>query len=267
MEPDAFDIKYGNQLWMSVPIYVKFLKECLSRGMYHLIFLSDVISDYAYNSDDLRYVLRDRAAKFISDNTTTHFPKHYIQDGNGAFQSVFDCMKLCNTFVVHNVKHGSSGERKGYLTNMFLLAERDTKSYTPLILGMVERSRLIEAKTCLINNTPMPTDLLELWIDSSVEDMGSKIKPLYRRHIKTSAENIGLTIKTFPNLSKEVMVDVIPTTKTIEESIARDKSLLGTFYDFSSGKYVSDIIQMPYKSSLMDRMMGDLDEVFAAITG
>lgn len=266
IEPDAFDIKYGGQLWMSSPKYVNFLRECLSRRLYHIIFLSDVTYDHASSMDELRYILKERAKNAVINGITTHFPKRGIVAGIGAFQFIFECMKLCNSFVVHSARYGNSGDKKTYLTNMFLLAEFNaSNNYIPLIVGMVEKSRIVEARKCFVNNTPMPTDLIELWVDSSIEELGSKIKPLFRKHMKFGIENAGLTIKSFPSLSKEIMFDIIPPVSTVEEIGARNASLLNTFYDYVGGKSELDYGPLCHDDSMIDVLLKDLDEVFVAI--
>lgn len=266
VDPDAFDIKYGGQTWMSSPVYVKFLKECLNRNMYHLIFLSHVGIDSKYGSSDIKSAVLGRAKGIILSNTTTHFPKAPLESGVGTFQFIFDCIKLYNSFVLHSAKYGNTGEKKKFLTNMFFLAEQlSPKKYNPLIVGMVEKGRIMEARKCFINNTPMPTDLLELWVDSSVEETGSKLKPLFRRHLKLGAENTGLTIKTFPDLYKEIMFDMMPPVDTTHEEEARNSQLLNIYYDFCSGKYEPDHPSRCNVDTYVEGISKDLDEVLAAI--
>lgn len=265
VEPDAFDIKYGAQTWMAKPMYVRFLKECLNRGMYHIIFLSDVMSDSKLSKDALKGVLLSRVGCAIVGNTT-HFPKAPLELGVGTFQFMFDCVRLCNSFTLHAVKYGSAGERKKYLANMFFLAEQlSPRKYNPLIVGMVEKSRIVEARKCFINNVPMPTDLLEIWIDSSVEEVGSKLKPLFRKYLKFGAENAGLTIKTFPDLNKEVMFDVMPPVNTMEEVEAGSSKLLNVYYDFRDGKYEMDLPDVTHADTFVNGVSRDIDEVFATI--
>lgn len=266
VDPDAFDIKYGGQAWMSNPVYVKFLRECLSRNMYHLIFLSDVVTDGKFSSSDIKNVVISRAKHAIANYNTTHFPKASLESGVGTFQSIFDCIKLCNTFVLHSAKYGNTGERKKFLTNMFFLAEQiSAKKYNPLIVGMVEKSRIMEARKCFVNNTPMPTDLLELWVDSSVEKIGSKLKPLFRKHLKLGAENAGLIIKTFPDLNREIMFDVMPPVDTMMEEEARNSQLLNLYYDLHDGKYEIDHPGNHHTDAYVEGVSRDIDEVFAAI--
>lgn len=265
IEPDEFDMKYGKQQWMANAKYIKFIKECLSRNMYNIILLSDFTMDWSCSS--LKNMLLSRAFNRLNRSVTTHFPRAVPEANIKSSQFMFECMKLCNSFVLHYIKYNGVPTGKNYLTNMFLLADKiSSTEYNPLVVGMVEKDRIIEARKCFITSSPMPTDLLELWVDSSVEEAGSKLKPLFRKYMKANFERVGIPIRYFPNLRKEIMCDVIPKRETIEEAHAWNSSILKMFYEYGKDEYELDRPEH-YKgdSTILSNLSKDIDEVLAAI--
>lgn len=206
IEPDEFDRLYAKEnSWMLNPEYVSFIRKCLDEEMYHLLLLSSMNCDCHETSRQILVEIRERAlSRLEGPPRSVNIPTNTFLVGSSTPKIMLNYVRLANFFAEHTMKAGSyiSGT---YITNMFLLMHKSVGQCSPLIIGMVPWDRAEEVRACFINNTPMPVEALEIWIDSNISP---RVKSMFNRYLGLRIKQRGIPVKYFDDLRKEVIVDM-----------------------------------------------------------
>lgn len=269
---DPFDALYGSSSYASDPSYVKFLRNCLDKEYYNILLLSDPSTD-CVSGDTLRPIIYSRAMNWVRANkpsTNGSFNKHIVYSSAKSVSSIYDCVRLFNNWQLHVHKLG--GEQNTYLTNMYFLAKIPGKhlfahpDMKVLFSVMVRKDCMHTVRAHFASNTPIPSSLLELWVDSSVEAQGSAMKPHFRKYIKSKFEAGGVSIRYVDNLNDEILhVLALPTFSTLEDSKKWEQEKLEEFYKYRQGHILladnntsGDVVRV---EALLRRFNEMLDEV------
>lgn len=268
--PDAFDILYSTDRWKDNPLFVKFIEVCLEKEMYNLILLCPFSSNHTDILKIKARILNNANAFIYNTWVNTHFRKTPHESTVNTIQDMFNCVKMCNTFTVHRMKSTTALAGIKYLTNLMFLGEYGSSNsdITPLVIGMVDKDNMQDVRRCFANNVPIPTSLIELWIDESVEAIGSKLKPLFRKHIKFKAEEVGIPLKYFSDLRAEVMVPITTDMDTTEDIRAQQSRLLNKFYDVANGLedlYKPGLYSVEAVTQHTEILSREIDEVLAIV--
>jgi hypothetical protein len=127
--------------------------------------------------------------------------------------NMFEFVKYSASWVIHRGKDR-------YVSNTLFLGTTTSGvgKVNPLFCVMVKKENAAYVKACFITNTPIPSSMIELWVDESVEATGSKMKPLFRKAIKSKLETSGVPVVYFSNLKEKIVRSLsLPTTATITE--------------------------------------------------
>lgn len=239
-EPDLFDSLYGIEVTSS-PTYLKFLKECIDKKYYGLLFLCAPTGEIG---NRLLSLLRSSFDSLVSRPFNVQFTTNMVHIGNSPLQDIFDRSRLLNRWATSWYKFRKL-DAKTYLSNIYFLAEMPGKvsgvvSATKVLFTvMVKRADLPVIRAHFATNTPIPSSLLELWIDNSVEDVGSNIKPYFRKYIKAKFQAAGVSMKYFDNLNGEIIsTHKMPVLNTIRDRVEWEQSKLEEWYECVEGKLI-----------------------------
>jgi len=245
-ELDKFDKIYGVKGWKSNEAFITFLRKAIQSGEYTIPLLA-VQGDEVLSTELLVSSLKERARSWATVSPRADNIDRYFRAGQPSMEAVFRDIILSNKWTIHRLRRPQRTDtREIYLTNFMFLASLGEGSvsdclaagtYKPLFSLMVKRENMGLVKSYFITNTAVPSGLVELWIDESLEGEGSKLKPVFRKLLKSKLEASGVQVKYFSDLGKEIIRTLsIPKFRTVD---AREKwmdQLLDEVYDVSEGK-------------------------------
>lgn len=274
---DEFERAYGGGDWRGSGGYVKFIKACLDKKYYHLILLSNFESDSVNFPSKYRFkeVMTCRlTSRIISQNYYTHFRKNIISRSGASLTDIFDKIRLMNDWSLTTTRR-NKGESNTYLTNLLFLGElsneqQSVKSMKVLLCGMVKSTHIALARSYVLAGIPMPSSILELWIDESLEATGSRLKPLYRNNIKTKLQESGVQIRVFPDLSKELLHKPEFSFSTLEEQRTWISDILKEYSNVVAGRLVYKASDINTSNATItkniEKVALDIEEVIGSIT-
>lgn len=226
MQPDEFDRLYGGGSWKTNEPLTKFLTKCVENGYYNVLLLANFGFDYPTVDTFITHVIRDMGQwlhvsnSCLSDNLSV--PSLIVGQSD-----IFECVKYSSGWTMHK------GVMK-YVTNTLFLGSTTANmlDIKPLFCVMVKKEDAAYVKTCFITNTAIPSSMLHLWVDESVEANGSKIKPLFRKVVKSKLQASGVTITYFDNLGEKIVRRLmIPLNTTVEQLESWKNGLVQGMYE------------------------------------
>lgn len=231
LEVDEFDIKYGSASWISNPQILKAVKTMLEKGDY----FSALMANYCQGTyPDFKSNLAKAVERFYlrSTDTTCYYPISLTHTAVG-IEDVFDYMRMFNSYMCFRISRGNL-KGKNYLTNMLFLAECATNGTNPKVLAivMVKKEDVFAIRQRFINNEPIPSTMMELWVDNVLESEGDKLKPHFRKFIKNKFENIEVPIKYFDNLDKEVTRTLTCGSTSLQDRTGWAEELIKEYVDY-----------------------------------
>lgn len=259
---DPFDAIYGSDGYLGSQDYTRFLKNCLEKEYYNVLLLSDPGNDYVEGGANLVETLRRRANIWITSDRANHGAiNRYVQNsGVKSIAKVYDSIRMLNTWLMHTHKIGAG--YNSYLTNMYFMAEmegkrtRATSDMKVLFCVMVKKEDVLPVRGHFVSNTPIPSSLLELWVDSSLEAQGNKMKPHFRKYIKSKSEAAGIPIKYFDSLNDEILhVMKQQSFASLEDSRKWTQEKVQEYYKYSHGEILLCNDGVPMDESRVSPMM------------
>lgn len=265
---DPFDAIYGSDGYLGSPDYTRFLKNCLEKEYYSVLLLSDPSMDYVETGNELVETLRRRAYALITSDRTNHggISRYVHNSGVKSMARVYDSVKMLNTWLMHAHKVGV--EYSSYLTNMYFMAEMGGKrthassDMKILFCVMVKKENILLVRGHFVSNTPIPSSLLELWVDSSLEAQGNKMKPHFRKYIKSKSEAAGISIKYFDTLNDEILHTMKHQSfVSLEDSRKWTQEKLQEYYKYIHGEIVLCNGDIPMDENRMNPMISKFVEM------
>lgn len=199
---DAVDIRTSSG---SSTINIATIAEALKRQYQHIV--DRPIDTNLYLANYSGYTGALNVVKMATVGTNFGIAKVNTKNGEGAFkkpQYLFG-----RYFIAHLLDFAANG--------MPLISRNATTyetTHTPIplmsLMFKVEHIRLV--RSYLMLNKEVPVELLELWVDSSLDDLSSPhpIRKAYMKYIRKPAEVAGLTIRIVPNLDSELFEKMAP---------------------------------------------------------
>lgn len=245
LERSEYERTYELQKWKDNKVYIGFIRTCLAKKYYNLLlFLNHNQVKDSKTSDNIKRQLISTFRTFVCNTCyNPHFSTQYITI-TGPMQVLFDSIRMTNSWVTYYSRRTNKNEaQKIYLGNMYFLSEVEL-SYSsgisnvrPLFCLMVKKEYMPVIRAHFISNIPIPASMLELWIDKSLEGEGSKMKPHFRKFIKSKLEGSGVQVKYFDSLKEQLIEELrIPTFSTIGAKHEWHQGLLQSWYDVQLGK-------------------------------
>lgn len=262
--PDTvFDEKYGRQGWKNSPPLINLIKKCIAEGLYNVpLLLTDGDSSTSIELIPAHICTRAKDWVLVTPSVINIGDTAILR--SISVEGVFKDVRLLNTWARHPMRKTNKLDRITYITNLMFLASISDNShisnslagdtYKPLFCMMVKRSDIRMVKAHFITNTPMPSSLMELWVDSSVEAEGSSLKPYFRKYIKSKLEVSGVKIQTFDNLGKEIIRKLkMPSFNILKDKEEWLDGMLDSFYGTKANTlaYKDDLLR-PLSQSVIE---------------
>lgn len=235
--------------WRSHPEFAGMVTKAIKEGHYNVPLLLGVGDE----QNDIKSTLSHLVGR-VTGMCTGRINIRNIDTcsipGVGGMEGMFSDICVTTNWVMHKMRRTSKEEhRPVYLANyMFLASIPDAvsvhkaveeKTFKPLFGVMVKAENVADVKAFVLTNTAIPSSMVELWEDESVEEQGSKLKPHFRKHLKSKLAASGVTIKTFKDLGKEIIRTLkapkFPTITAREEWL---QHVLEGAYDVKEGKMI-----------------------------
>lgn len=245
-ETTAYEENYGGAAWKKNKVYTKFLKACLDKGYYNLLLFLKHSSCLALNNyKGIHDWFMQTFRGYLNAPYESSLRYNY-RVITGPLSHLFDTTRMINDWVVyHTRKTVKDTTRITYLGNMYFLAEvseehlRDlpTANIKPLFCLVARKEYLPLLRAYFITNIPIPASMLELWVDNSLEEEGSKLKPLFRKYVKSRLVSSGVSIKYFDNLKVELLDEFkLPPFATLVAKKKWSEEVVNGWYDILEGK-------------------------------
>lgn len=277
---DDYEKSYGAGGWKNNSIYVSFMKACLEKKYYNLLlFINHTAISQVKSIDALSQTMHARFTDYVVKRTYVPHFCSILRTTSGAYPSLFDSVRMSNTWGIYTPRKVGTETRKAYLHNMFFIAEvdpmyvgnLDRANITPLMCLMVKKENMPLIRAHFITNLPIPANMLELWVDNSLEAEGSKLKPHFRKFVKNRLVSAGVEVKSFNSLREQIISEFsIPKFRTIDDKSHWTKEVLGSYYDIvnKAKKYktVPSTITTDSKiEAVLDLLKKELEDVKASI--
>lgn len=240
---DEFDKLYSPD-WRGVSWYSDFIKKCIEKKYYHILMLTTPNRDSVMSATTLKAALVSRITTDVVGSSTGYIRQRMNVSYGDTIPSVIERVRLFNSWRLSQSRKDSSGNCKTYVTNLMFLAETNTKvdnfneHFSILMCAMVPSDMFPIIRARILAGFPLPVEAIELWTDSKLEAEGSKIKPFFRKSIKTKMEASGVPIKVFPDLTKEILRCARIRFATEDEKEQFGASVLQEVCDNSNGKTI-----------------------------
>ncbi len=242
-EMNSYDIllnqKQGAQPWQANTVYVDFLKKCVETEQYNIVLFIDHKKDsICKTKNQLRKNLHDRFKEY----TEAPIDLSIYREGRNNAKSYVDVIAnnkyFCSWAVGKTRRADNEAAHFQFLTNFYYMAKLNELnghySIEPMYSVMVKKEYLSYVRACLLTNTPLPVEILELWVDSKLDktDSDYKIRPTFIKSIRTPFKNAGMKIQVFDNLFETMYARLkMPKFKNIQERMEWIKELSAKLMD------------------------------------
>lgn len=250
---DEFDMIYAGGDWRLNLEYVEFIKKCIEKKYYNILFLLCVDEDRDMDNASFKEAIIDRFRHRMSGPYNTNFPRSPYSS-YATIDGLFERVRLMNSWTISLLrKSRASEDTMTCLTNLLFLGSmpgrcNDLRLMKVLMCAMVKRENAPIVRAHMATNSPIPSSMLELWTDESLESTANRLKAPFRRHIKSKAEASGMIVKVFPDLTREVVVSREELHVSLEAKKEWQKKMLNEYYSMISGEL-----------SYLDNNISDID--------
>lgn len=225
--------KQGLTPWQDNKVYTDFLKRCIEKKQYNIVLFTDHRRDSrCFTKDELRNSLKRRFQEFLNKPTDISIHREGRNNAKNYADIISNTKYYCGWAKSRTRKVSADAPVLHFLTNFYYMAKLNEQNgnfwIEPMYSVMIKREYLSYVKACLLTNTPIPVEILELWIDKKLDDKDSeyKIRSTFVKSIKTPFKASGMKVQVFDNLFDEMYSRLkMPKFKTIVERMAWVRNL------------------------------------------
>lgn len=210
------------------------VKTMVSNGNYSPLMMADY---RLYNYPSWKGSITSAANAFINASQEDCFYPSYRETSICGVEEMFDYVRMLNTFV-HVKISGGNLRGQHFLTNMLFIAKCDEHGGDPKVLAtvMVKKKDLYFVRERFVNNLQIPANIMELWVDNSVESAGSKLKPHFRKYLKNKFDTLEAPIRYFDDLDVEISKFKGPHNSDNDTIQEWNKVIIEDFRVYNSGR-------------------------------
>lgn len=194
-------------VWQDNKLYVNFIKKCLENRHFNLLlFLKHNSDSLIRDKSLLRRTLKSRFDQYINSPIDLKI----LKEGRANARNHEDIMANVRYFCGWSRSKTKSSDPLApsiyFLTNFYYMAkyseQGDTSWLEPMFSVVVKRENISYIRACVLTNTPIPVEMLELWADKKLDDTtpNYKIRPLYTKYIKQPFKTADIKIVIHDNL-------------------------------------------------------------------
>lgn len=199
--------KQGLDCWQTNTVYSQFLQKCIEREAYNILLFNNHKTNSKLTSKE---ALQQSVIGSFSQFVDKPVDLRIYREGRNTARNYVD--------IIQNVKYycdwSKSRTRRAkpedpiihFLTNFYYMAKLNEHNSVfwlePMFSLMVKKEYIAFVRACMMTNTPIPVELLELWIDEKLDKTDSeyKIRPTFVKYIKTPFREAGVRVVVHENL-------------------------------------------------------------------
>jgi hypothetical protein len=209
--------KQGLRAWQENTVYTSFLKKCIEKKLYNVLLFTKHKEDSVVTSKvSLRQNLISRFGEFIDKPVDLRIYREGRNNAKNYGDILENCKYFCDWSKSRTRRASPSDPVVYFLTNFYYMAKLNEHNSNhwiePMFSVMIKKEHVGFVRACLMTNTPIPVDAMELWIDSNLDrtDSDHKIRPSFIKSIKTPFKNAGVKI-----VVHEKLFDVLYSRPTL----------------------------------------------------
>lgn len=199
--------KTGTGSWQSNTVYTSFIKKAIQTEQYNaVLFLNHKIDSVVTSAEQLKTNLKGRFDTYVTSPINLDIHREGRSSAKNYLEIIENC-KYYNGWGKSRTRRVSADAPSlHFLTNFYYMAKLNQVGTNfwiePMFSVMVRREHVPYIRACMITNTPIPVDMLELWIDRKLDavDSSYKIRPTFIKYIKTPFTKAGVKVVVHDNM-------------------------------------------------------------------
>lgn len=217
--------KSGIIPWQGNATYTNLLQKCLEKEAYNvLLFVNHRTDSKITVKDDLAKALKNRFTEYVNSPYDVRIFREGRSNAKSYPDMIANSKYFCSWAKGRTRKLNATDPVIYYLTNFYYMAKL-TEAHggsivEPMYSVMIRKEHVGFVRACIMTNTPIPVELLELWIDQKLDKVDSeyKIRPTFVKLIKTPMKTMGIKIVVHENLYDTMYTrPTMPKFKTLVE--------------------------------------------------